>query len=73
MSGEVPPGTIIEANNEVLKAISNQSVPKKKGPYIKVTPQCTAKIAKYTMEHGNSAAARKYTGEVKENLNESTV
>ena len=73
LSEEVPAGTIIEANNEVLKTITNQSTPKKKGPYIKVTLQCKAKIAKYTLEQANCAAARKYSGELKENLNESIV
>ena len=51
LSVEVPAGTIIEANNEKLKAITNQSAPKNKGPYIKVAPQCKAKIAKYALEH----------------------
>ena len=46
---EVPAETIIEANNEKLKAITNQSAPKNKGPYIKT--QCKAKIAKYALEH----------------------
>jgi len=30
-----------------------------------VTSQCKAKIVKYALEHGNSAAARKYTSELK--------
>ena len=38
-----------------------------------MTTHCKAKIAKYALEHGNSAAARKYTCELEENLNESTV
>ena len=73
LSEEVSTGIIIEANNEMLKAITNQSALKKKGPYIKVAPQRKAKIAKYVLEHGNCAVARKYSGEPKENLNESTI
>ena len=64
LSEKVPAGTIIEANTEVLKIISNQSVLKRKGPYIKMTPHCKAKIAKYALEHGNSAAARKYSRKI---------
>ena len=70
---DVPTSSIIEANNEVLKAIADQSTHKKKGPYIKVAPECKAKVAKYALEHGNCAAARKYSRELNENLNESTV
>ena len=73
LSKDVPTSSIIEANNEVLKAIADQSTRKKKGPYIKVAPECKAKVAKYALEHGNCAAARKYSRELNENLNESTV
>ena len=62
--------SIFKANNEELKAIS---APKRKGPGIKVTPHCKAKIAKYALKHDKSPAERKYTCELKENLNESTV
>ena len=73
LSKDVPTSSIIEANNEVLKAIADQSTRKKKGPYIKVAPECKAKVAKYALEHSNCAAARKYSRELNENLNESTV
>ena len=33
LSKDVPTSSIIEANNEVLKAIADQSTRKKKGPY----------------------------------------
>ena len=39
LSKDVPTSSIIEANNEVLKAIADQSTRKKKGPYIKVAPE----------------------------------
>ena len=39
LSKDVPTSSIIEANNEVLKAIVDQSTRKKKGPYIKVAPE----------------------------------
>ena len=38
-----------------------------------MAPECKAKVAKYALEHGNCAAARKYSRELNENLNESTV
>ena len=39
LSKDVPTSSIIEANNEVLKAIADQSTRKKKRPYIKVAPE----------------------------------
>ena len=47
--------------------------PTKKAPYIKVTPECKAQIARYAMEHGKCAASRKYSKELQQHLNESTV
>ena len=49
LSKDVPTSSINEANNEVLKAIADQSTRKKKGPYIKVAPECKAKVAKYAL------------------------
>ena len=68
LSNKVPSISIAKANKEVL----NEN-PTKKAPYIKVTPECKAQIARYAMEHGNCAASRKYSKELQQHLNESTV
>ena len=72
LSQEVPPPAIAEANKDVLTAMQHVQ-PKKKGPYIKVSPKCKAKIAKYVIENGNCATARKYGKSLEKPLNESTV
>lgn len=72
LSKEIPPATIVEANKEVLKVL-NDNQRTKRDTYIKVAPDCKAKIAKYALENGNCAAARKYSSELKEKLSESTV
>ena len=48
---------------------------KKKGSYIKITPEEKAKIARYTIENGNCAAARKFSkhSDLDKTLGESTV
>ena len=70
LSKEVPPLAIAEANKDVLVQYVE---PKKKGPYIKISPECKAKIAKYAIENGNCAAARKFGKSLQKPLNESTV
>ena len=72
---EVPSATIAEANREVLKVLSNGGIVKKnaRSTYIKVDGDYKAIIAMYALEHSNCAAARKYSSELKENWNESTV
>ena len=42
LSQEVPPPVIAEANKDVLAAMQYVE-PKKKGPYIKISPECKAK------------------------------
>ena len=72
LSNEVPSISIAEANKEVVKILyENQQA--KKGPYIKVTPERKAQIARYAMKHSNCAASRKYSKELQQQLNESTV
>lgn len=73
LSKEVPTISIIEANKEVKKAIDQPPKKRKGTTYIKVTPEVKAKIAKFAVENVNCAAARKYSKELKEHLNESTV
>lgn len=73
LSEEVPTVSIIEANKEVKKVIDQPPKKRKGTTYIKVTPEVKAKIAKFAVENGNCAAARKYSKELKEHLNESTV
>ena len=64
--------TIAEVNRKVLKVLSNGRIVAR-STYIKVDGDYKAIVAKYALEHGNCAAARKYSSELKENLNESTV
>jgi len=73
LSDHVLTASIAEANKEVLKAVAEAKEPQKKGPYIKVTPEYKAKVAKFASINGNSVAARKYTKLLGKNLNESTV
>ena len=72
LSQEVPALAIAEANKDVLAAMKYFE-PKKKGPYIKINPEYKAKIAKYAIENGNCAAARKFGKLLEKPLNESTV
>ena len=74
LSDQVPSASIAEANKEVMKTIAVvDKEPQKKGPYLKVTPEYKAKVAKFVLINGNSVAARKYTKLLGRNLNESTV
>ena len=72
LSQEVPPRAIAEVNKDVLAAMRYVE-PKKKGPYIKISPECKAKIAKYAIENDNCAAARKFGKSLEKQLSESTV
>ena len=72
LSQEVPPLAITEVNKDVLAAMQYVE-PRKKGPYIKVSPECKVKIAKYTIANGNCTAARKFGKSLEKPLNESTV
>ena len=72
LSNKVLLGFIVEANKEVVRVITTDEVPQKKCPYLKVTPECKAKIAKFSINR-NSVAARKYRKLVGKSLNESTV
>lgn len=58
-SNHLPTASIAEANKEVLKVIAEAKEPQKKGPYIKVTPEYKAKVAKFASVNGNSVATRK--------------
>ena len=73
LSNKVPSESIAEANKEVVRVITTDETPQKKGPYLKVTPECNAKIAKFDSINGNSVAVRKYTKLVDKSLNERTV
>ena len=64
LSEEVPTVSIAEANKEVKKVIDQPPKKRKGTTYIKVTPEVKAKIAKFAVENGNCAAARKYSKEV---------
>ena len=73
LSNKVPSESIAEANKEVVRVITMDETPQKKGPYLKVIPECKVKIAKFASINGNSVAVRKYTKLVGKSLNESTV
>ena len=73
LSDHLPTASIAEANREVLKAVAEAKEPRNKGPYIKVTPECKAQVAKFASINGNSVAARKYTKILGKKLNKSTV
>ena len=73
LSDHLPTASIAEANKEVLKAVAGAKEPQKKGPYIIVTPECKAQVAKFASINGNSVAARKYTKLFGKKLNESNV
>ena len=63
---EVPSTAISAANEEVEKAIVNQSegsITKKRGCYQKFTPQQKAIIGNYALINGPSAAIRQYVRE----------
>ena len=62
-------GSIAEGNKEIVQVITTDETPQKKGPYLKVIPECKAKIAKFA----SIVAARKYSKLVGKSLNESTV
>jgi len=70
LSKEILPAIIIEANKEVLKVL-NDTQRTKRDKCIKVAPDCKAKFAKYELENGTCAAARKYSSQLKEKLTES--
>lgn len=59
LSQEVPPPAIAEVNKDVLAAMQYIE-PKKKGFYIKISPECKVKIVKYAIENGNCSTARKF-------------
>ena len=70
LSQEVPPPAIAEANKDILAAMQYA---KKKGLYIKLSPECETKISKYAIENGNCATARKFGKSLEKPLNESMV
>ena len=72
---EVHSSLIAAANKDVLDILEKPVASKKKGSYIKITPEEKAKIARYAIENGNCAAARKFSkhGDLDKTLGESTV
>ena len=76
LSEEVHSSLISAANKDVLDILEKPvASKKKKGSYIKITPEEKAKIARYAIENGNCAAARKFSkhGDSDKTLGESTV
>ena len=75
LAEEVDSSLIAAANKDVLDILEKPVPSKKKGSYIKVTPEEKAKIARYAIKNGNCAAARKFSkhGDLDKTLGESTV
>ena len=75
LAEEVHSSLIAAANKDVLDILEKPVASKKKGSYIKITPEEKAKIARYAIENGNCAAARKFSkhGDLDKTLGESTV
>jgi len=59
LTEELPSSVISAANKDIIESSKKESSKKTKGPYAKFTPEFKAKIAKYAIENGNCAAARK--------------
>ena len=75
LAEKVDTSLITAANKDVLDILEKPVSSKKKGSYIKVTLEKKAKIARYAIENGNCAAARKFSkhGDLDKTLGESTV
>ena len=75
LAEEVDSFLIAVANKDVLNILEKPVPSKKKGSYIKVTPKEKSKIARYAIENGNCAAARKFSkhGDLDKTLGESKV
>ena len=75
LSEDVLSSAISKVNKEILRfcAKTDTTKNKKKGPYLKVTPEMKATIAKYAIENGNCAASRKFGCSLERKLNENTV
>ena len=61
LAEEVNSSLIATANKDVLDILEKPVPSKKKGSYIKVTPEEKVKIARYAIENGICAAARKFS------------
>ena len=73
LTEELPSSVISTANKDIIESSKIESSTKTKGPYAKFTPEFKAKIAKYAIENGNCAAARKFSAPVDKPINESSV
>ena len=70
---ELPSSVISAANKDIIESSKKENSTKTKGPYAKFTPEFKAKIAKYAIENGNCAAARKFSAPLDKPINESSV
>ena len=72
LSNKLDSGLIEEANKEVSQLV--MSTGGKRSPYLKITPQQKATIAKYTAEHGIVNAVRCFKKDFPDDLlKESTI
>ena len=75
LSARVPSLAISTANREVRAAIEEQrkKKSKKRGPYTVFTAQERARIGKYALDHGVTAARRWYMAQKQTKIGESTI
>ena len=74
LSARVPSLAISAANREVRAAIEEQrKKSKKRGPYTVFTAQERARIGKYALDHGVTAARRWYMAQKQTKIGESTI
>ena len=70
LSSSIPSPAIAAANREIRKVSEEQ---KKRGQYIKYSPNIHAEIGKYATLHGVAAAARVFSAKMKQRVSETTV
>ena len=68
-----PKTSTASANEQVEAEITDQDLRRKWGRYHRYSPEVRAKRGKYTAEHGNKAAATKFSRELEHTFNESTI
>ena len=74
LSTDIPSKAIAAANNELQVLRETYSTTRKRhGSYNTYTPKERADIARYTIQHGATAASRKFSKMLRKDLHESTV
>ena len=60
LSATIPAGKISKINQAVEEAAAKKQISRNQGTYIKLTDKEKAKIARYALQNGNVAAAKRY-------------